>query len=129
VFEHKLTAFIIPYVIIGALTKFQNGGSTSIERGWTMSWLVCSEFMGLINGFLVHDLVAGAPIWGVSVAIPIMFVYDIPAIGGFAMVGIMISEFGTSTYLSNELQKNWQVLWGTRLWYAIGATGTSRRLC
>jgi hypothetical protein len=35
-----ITAFIIPYVIIGALTKFQNGGSTSMERGWMMSWLV-----------------------------------------------------------------------------------------
>jgi hypothetical protein len=92
---------LIPLAIIGALSRFQAGNSTSLQRGFTMSWLVLGIFFGFFFedfseppsssitqgtiGGMVNGIYLGAAIGGCS------------AIGGMVVVGQMIQDFGICT--------------------------------
>jgi hypothetical protein len=55
---YVLAALVItaPYAIIGGMTKFKVGSSTSSHGGWTMSWLVVGQVAGLFRAlFLSTD--------------------------------------------------------------------------
>ena len=91
-----LILIILPYVFIFRLSGFHNGDSTSVQRGWMMSWLVFSQISSFFGfGFSITDRDDMAnPMNAASLAVFIL-VWSIPAIGGFVVVREMLLEFGT----------------------------------
>jgi len=88
---------IIPLVIVGGLSRFQAQNSTSLQRGFTMSWLVLGIIVG---GFLPpvnNDMVTGG---GIKNRIANYFIYSVPAVGGMVIVGQMIRNYGICTLLT-----------------------------
>ena len=86
-------AFITPYAILGALTKFRAGDSI-INGVWTMGWLVGGQLVGILVGVRYSM----EPLKGVSELVLMVLALGIsygPAIGGFVVVGKMISETGS----------------------------------
>lgn len=88
-------ATLTPLIIVGALSKFYSGQSTSAQRGWVMAWLVASMACGPLT-FITSVMYKWAPrgfrvglIAGVLLAL-----FVVPAIGGFVVVGEMIESFG-----------------------------------
>src|SRR6202012_3406470 len=106
----------ISIMIVGVLSRFNKGASsTSMERGFTMSWLLIGMLMGIVSKGIDSYLFA----LGGSAALLTktrpdsyqLFIADdnfcavlwvgclfgvflLPALGGFIMVGKMIMEFG-----------------------------------
>ncbi|KAF4626091.1 hypothetical protein G7Y89_g12070 [Cudoniella acicularis] len=100
---------IIPLILIGCLTGFHQGNSTSAQRGWIMAWLS----FGFLGSFSAPLLLDGDPTstpaetYRASLSHSEMvtqavgfLVYATPAIGGFVVVGQMLREFGTCVKLS-----------------------------
>jgi hypothetical protein len=103
---------IAPICIVGGLSNFTIGRSTTAERGWTMAWLACGICLGLpfaTRYFLDHFLwhFADEDIWRASrsqysvikKASFILF-FAAPAIGGFIVVGQMLNAYGTCISVS-----------------------------
>lgn len=86
-------------VLIARLSFFKKQDSTSLERGFTMSWLVFSIAWGpcirLISIFTATGE-RGDRIFFLLIAI---ILFGAPAIGGMVMVGRMIQRFGICTLL------------------------------
>lgn len=82
---------LFPYIIIAALTNFNSGSSTNIERLWTMSWLVVGQVAGIFVAFAMKGVhgCAGRTTFLIPGA-----VLAAPAIGGLVTVANMIKEFG-----------------------------------
>ena len=106
-----ILALVLPYAIIGGLTGFRVGGSSKAQRGWTMAWLVCSQFLGFASHIVVRvatEDMEDEDDWGakrnwfrrVVMLIFISLIYGIPSIGGFVVVGKMINEFGSCVMTS-----------------------------
>ncbi len=93
-------------IVVGVLTRFENGESTAAQRGWIMSWLV----VGIACGWLA-DVVSGAlssPQWMKTpegfefrfspvvqvIAIILLGLFCVPALGGLVAVGGMLREYG-----------------------------------
>jgi hypothetical protein len=95
----------IPLAVIGGLSRFQPQSSTSLQRGFTMSWVV----LGIVGGGWVHMVKTAADAFseagddrGFEFAMTIFMcvLYGVPAIGGMVVVGQMMRDFGTCTLLS-----------------------------
>jgi hypothetical protein len=88
---------LAPYIIIGALTRFDSRSSTGGECFWPMAWLVA----GQVAGALMAGVLNGVDDLGGRI---ILFIAGItlivPAIGGFVTVGKMMKEFGNCVELS-----------------------------
>jgi hypothetical protein len=85
-----------PFVIVGALSKFQSRQSTSMERGFTISWIVVSVLFGPIYKFFYQIL---DPDQRMAFAIVFAIVFGTPAIGGMVVVGKMIKDFGACSLI------------------------------
>lgn len=100
----------IPIAVIGGLTHFKAGHSTTAQRVWTMMWLVLGITQGpsfdLCSLLLekredVKEPVPLKYIMFVKIAlILIAGLYGITAIGGFVVVGQMLKAYGSCTLLS-----------------------------
>jgi hypothetical protein len=118
---------LVPLAIIGALSRFQTGGSTSVQRGFAMSWLVLGIALGSGSLTLTEEMnrrmlqVAGsrkpgmlssrplavlsrqvrkghAPETLVMLSLAWVFLFvGVCAIGGLAVVGLMIRDYGICT--------------------------------
>ena len=90
---------LIPLALVGWLSGFKEGKSTSLERGFTTSWLLISILFGPA-GRILHFVMVEAPR---SERLPVVasyiFVFGVPAIGGMVVVGHMIAKFGVCTLL------------------------------
>jgi hypothetical protein len=90
---------LIPLAITGWLSGFKKGESTSLERGFTTSWLVISILFGPV-GRILHFVMVEAPMKErLLVLASYIFIFSAPAIGGMVVVGHMIQKFGTCTLL------------------------------
>ncbi|KAF7513012.1 hypothetical protein GJ744_011278 [Endocarpon pusillum] len=97
----RLTFFVglaiglISLAIIGVISRFKNGSnSTYTQRVWIMTWLAFGTIVGphyvlVKSGF--YDEIMRDALWQVKF---MCFIYSVPAIGGFVVVGQMISSYG-----------------------------------
>jgi hypothetical protein len=97
----------IPLAIIGGLSGFRAQNSTSLQRGFTMSWLVLGIWHGppiirmmLMNTDSVTDSEVESRAVRVIGPICVYLVYGVAAIGGMVVVGQMIRDFGVCTLLT-----------------------------
>lgn len=100
---------LVPLAIVGALSEFQGNKSTSVQRGFTMSWLI----VGIVYGSLMAILFPLAPMWEFSEQVKpihitknfdiiicgIVIFYGLIAIGGMIVVGMMINDYGVCTLI------------------------------
>lgn len=92
----------VPLAIVGGLSKFQAKDSTSMQRGFTMSWLIVGIFYGAT---VKPEVILESPtqelqIYEVSATVLTFFLlFGVAPIGGMVMVGLMIQEFGICTLL------------------------------
>ncbi|KUJ21861.1 uncharacterized protein LY89DRAFT_778229 [Mollisia scopiformis] len=108
---------LTPLAIIGGLSHFRNQKSTSIQRGFTMSWVVFGIFTA-VNSASVYSSVdydwSGQRLLGngrfsslgyayksslVLRNIYFMAVWGVASIGGMVVVGKMIAEYGICTWI------------------------------
>jgi hypothetical protein len=91
----------IPIAIVGGLSHFEKGHSTTAERVWTMAWLICGMVLGLL--FSQYFLDDDVSIWSSNVdenawkasrspcfvvkMVFLILLFAAPAIGGFVAVG------------------------------------------
>lgn len=103
-------AAAVPLAIIGGLSGFHNGSSSTYsQRSWIKLWI----FSGIVAGGVIliwerienrqflnaRPIYVGrtpAALWHAYVSL-LVLIYAIPAIGGFVVVGQMITEFGVCT--------------------------------
>ncbi|KAI9769287.1 MAG: hypothetical protein M1839_003764 [Geoglossum umbratile] len=76
-------------VIIGVISKFKAGSSTTAQRVWTMTWLS----LGILVGPSVYS---GWRSLAKSLSDTVIFVFVLapPAIGGFVTVALMLQDYG-----------------------------------
>jgi hypothetical protein len=94
---------------IGSLTKFNKGSSTSIQRGFSLAWIIVGGMMGGVWPGISESVVALVSSWvswkpwkGTDLlfmrAVFFMFLVVgglfVPAIGGMVVVGKMFVDFG-----------------------------------
>lgn len=97
-----LIASIIPLAIVGALSRFQAAKSISLQRGFTMSWLVVGIIGFKATDDIVKDLQKDMKSSGL---VPRLFnvffllYMGVYAIGGMVVVGFMIRDYGICTRL------------------------------
>lgn len=80
---------LVPLAIVGGLSGFHAGRSTTAQRGWTMSWLVLGIVYGQWNGVIGGQY---GDIGAMSLA---LLAGIVPAIGGFVVVGQMLKSYGS----------------------------------
>lgn len=114
---------LIPLAIVGGLSKFQAGNSTPLQRGFIMTWLVVGIVYGSVLHFTNPDpgdpleeekkkpkgkkdkkygsieryLIDGAALESSAPDMAVFFITLLlspPAVGGMAVVGLMIKEYG-----------------------------------
>jgi hypothetical protein len=102
----------LPIAIVGGLSHFAKGHSTTAERGWTMAWLICGYCLGLpfaMQYFLDQSKwhFADEDIWRASRSrysvikmATFILLFAAPAIGGFIVVGQMLNAYGTCISVS-----------------------------
>jgi hypothetical protein len=98
----------MPIAVIGGMTRFHANSSTLAQRVWMMTWLVFGIYFGSIIGY-VPDVVGCRPVLnsrGRGLRLPRLgtyrrcmamgtgIIYAAPAIGGFIVVGQMMSSYG-----------------------------------
>ncbi|KAL3459178.1 hypothetical protein BJX64DRAFT_291431 [Aspergillus heterothallicus] len=88
---------IVPLIVVGSLTHFKAGGSSSLQRGFMMAWLI----VGIAGSMLGYTLARTARdnLYVMLVYMLVFLPIAVPAIGGFVLVGKMIEEYGTCIYL------------------------------
>ena len=71
--------FMMPYIVIGVLTRFKPQSSTALQRGFMMAWLV----VGQVSGFLCYVLMEEKSKWHERGRLLAIFVvlFGAPAIG------------------------------------------------
>jgi hypothetical protein len=97
VFLSFILGIAIPLAIIGGLSRFHKGSATVAQRVWTMCWLAFGVFVGYSDaeasiGEDPNEYNYGRMVW--------ILVYCAPAIGGFVVVGQMISHYGVCTRIT-----------------------------
>lgn len=100
---------LAPLAIVGALSKFQVGSSSSSQRGWMLSWLVVGSACSLWMAFIAKSTKGMTYYWrplslrDKAVAVAFLCITTlplwVPAIGGMVTVGLMIQEYGICTKL------------------------------
>jgi hypothetical protein len=82
---------LVPLAIVGGLSEFRAQQSTTMERGFTISWLVVSMTFGPFARLMHRKSRIFLYLC--------VFVFGAPAIGGMVVVGRMIGKFGICTLL------------------------------
>lgn len=94
---------LIPLGIVGGLSGFQQGNSSQVERGFTMSWLVLGIVYGIQSGATDFASLTGQGertwAWGAFYYTYLVCTVGAPAIGGMVVVGMMIRSFGICTLI------------------------------
>jgi hypothetical protein len=100
-----IAALVIPYVLIAIFSHgFETGTeSTTLQRGFVMSWLVVGQVFGAISGWLGHsDSTVGNIFYDYELgtkegyfSLLLLVAVIAPAVGGFVVVGLMIKQFGS----------------------------------
>ena len=93
----------ISLAIIGGLTRFEHGQSTHAQRVWTMTWLAVGSYVGVLDmgdALVFNRSKKKASGWPSLWMRCVQFLFAAPAIGGFVVVGQMLSEFGVCTRIS-----------------------------
>jgi hypothetical protein len=89
----SIPVIAIQIAIIGGLSRFQSGASTRAQRVWTMTWFS----FGILIGYLQFLTRESADEWRALCLTPEVFwilLVSAPAIGGFVVVGQMLTAFG-----------------------------------
>lgn len=90
-----ISALIFPYIILGALSKFQARYSTRRQRIFMMGWLVAGQVIGILD---VAETKGGRKRWWRMVELAIKTLVVIMgfafSIGGFIEAGLMMRSFG-----------------------------------
>ncbi|KAF7167480.1 hypothetical protein CNMCM5623_000816 [Aspergillus felis] len=102
-----------PLAVVGALSRFAPGSSSSLERGFTMAWLATGSVGGLWLYFGMlgmfegeaekdRDLSTTEKSFVIVIAFVLCFAIPLaaPAVGGFVVVAKMLREYGICTRLS-----------------------------
>jgi hypothetical protein len=104
-----LVIIVGPYMALYGSTRFHQRDSTSPQRGWLISWIVCNQIAALLPIFLdlFRVLVAPSGWWTggdwLSSNTTRIFVYlclvplSVPAIGGYYTLIRELVEFGSCT--------------------------------
>jgi hypothetical protein len=92
----------VPISIVGGLSGFKEGRSTHVQRVWTMTWLAFGVAVGSSFPFVIDfeksfDRIRGeeGSQYFIMVLLMLVVVYGAPAVGGFIVVGQMITQYGT----------------------------------
>ena len=81
----------IPFAVIGGLTSFDAGSSsTHAQRVWTMTWLTFGATLGTTG--IPPDVMVIPTSAFLFVG---LMIYSAPAVGGLVVVGQMLSSYGT----------------------------------
>ena len=108
---------LVPLIIVGSLSGFAIGKSTSIQRGFTMSWLIIGILYGVFLGSSImrgftdlygssamrdfEDKIRVTPndliFRTIGEIIGLFLVMGAPPIGGMVVVGLMLRGFGVCT--------------------------------
>lgn len=75
-----------PYLIIYVLTGFDARDSSSVQRGFTMAWLVIGQVYGLIFYICGVEQALASD----DTCYMMLLTYTVVAIGGFVVVGQMM---------------------------------------
>lgn len=90
-----ISALIFPYIILGALSKFEPRQSTRRQRIFMMGWLVAGQVIGILD---VAETKGGRKRWWRVVELAIKTVVVMMgfafSIGGFMEAGLMMRDFG-----------------------------------
>lgn len=109
----KIVALIALHLIINGLTKFDDGDSTAIQRGWTMAWLLFGQAYSLVGIFIENPMYIflGSSYdlrkdpeedWKLKQVvgyISFRILYGAPAVGGMVTVMQMMKQYGSCTVL------------------------------
>jgi hypothetical protein len=95
---------LVPLIIVGSLSGFTNGKSTSIQRGFTLSWLIVGIVYGTMIDYVekiklleLTDISLGTTYISILVDIAFLCWFVVPPIGGMTVVGLMLRDFGVCT--------------------------------
>lgn len=92
-----LIALAAPYAIIAGLTGFDAAKSTSGQRGWTMSWLVLGQVLGVFWGTVQFATVPSTQETWIGLIFFLILLCAAAPIGGFVTVAREIIYLGTCT--------------------------------
>ncbi|EON66749.1 hypothetical protein W97_05995 [Coniosporium apollinis CBS 100218] len=100
--EYSMTILVsvIPLAIVGAISRFDPGASTTAQRAWTMTWLVYGVFLGLLYELVVSAVTDNIdekeydPTMNLVVTVGFALLFSAPAIGGLVVVGQMLMAYG-----------------------------------
>jgi hypothetical protein len=109
--KHRLLSLflgIVPLAIVGILSKFRPEKSASIQRGFTMSWLVIGIYAGLqitaeLTGrlqlfrYMFDGSKEGLDLAGKVIYVSHLTPSVVASIGGMVVVGSMIKNYGICT--------------------------------
>ncbi|KAF2466959.1 uncharacterized protein BDR25DRAFT_71735 [Lindgomyces ingoldianus] len=95
----------ISLLIVGVISRFQKGKhSTSIQRGFTMSWLIIGMLFGAVTRAMhfflspKNDTFEAVCLW---MFFPIVWgIFLVPALGGIVVVCQMIVSYGSCTRIA-----------------------------
>ena len=100
-----IAAVVTPYILIAIFSHgFETGTeSTTLQRGFVMSWLVVGQVFGAISGQRGHeDSTVGNIFYDYELgtkegyfSLLLLVAVIAPAVGGFVVVGLMIKQFGS----------------------------------
>ncbi|KAJ5620595.1 hypothetical protein N7510_004579 [Penicillium lagena] len=118
----QLLIAAVPFIVIGAMSRFKANHSTTAQRAWIMSWLSLGMTL-VLNAFFSNYIVQlglvahknhqrwradrsgpwkhrfGWSVFGLVVCVVLMCALATPAIGGFTMVAKMLREDGSCTLI------------------------------
>lgn len=104
IFWAPLAFGLISLLIIGLLSRFRTGRSTTSQRAWIMSWLVVGMIMGGLSNrmslVLIPELKSATNsrlssfVWRLLGFAALFGICLAPAVGGIVVVGQMISSYG-----------------------------------
>ncbi|PMD39383.1 hypothetical protein L207DRAFT_633996 [Hyaloscypha variabilis F] len=97
VFLWGLFLALTPIAIVGSLSHFHAGSSTVGQRAWTMAWLGSDIIAGFIlgHGLMPADKKATDSRRALGAMIGHTLLFGAPALGGFVVVGQMVTEYGS----------------------------------
>ncbi|KAF2178075.1 hypothetical protein K469DRAFT_719226 [Zopfia rhizophila CBS 207.26] len=113
IFWAPLAFGFIPLLIIGLLSRFRKGRSTTFQRAWIMSWLVVGMIMGGMSNRMsavlipphkksIKSFILFRSYFGRVLKFVALFgICLVPAIGGIVVVGQMISNYGSCIRIRN----------------------------
>lgn len=91
---------VTPYLVLYSFTRFHTGGSTTQQRGWLISWVVCNQIGALAPMLMNTNRAFYTDNWMVGkttrvATYSIMIPLSVAAIGGYHTIISELLEFGT----------------------------------